>query len=197
MDVYVTRAEQLKNLINARSLTAVSDATGRSKSQLSDLTSGRRRMGEKLARAFEAKLELPSGYLDKNSESLAPQSCQYRVPLVSWESLLGETSEVNEVLMTTTKTSPDSFALRLMDSSMEPMISKGDDVIVDPGLQPQPADIVIAVADDRCMIGKYRARSKSAFEIVPINPDYAPVLSEEGNVAINGVVVEIRKFLKR
>ena len=190
------RAKKMRELVDSQGLTRLCEASGRSKSQFSDIKNGRRHMGEKLARALEKELQLPSGYFDQDNENLAIQQYQNRVPLVSWEFLLGETLDPLEVLMTNTQTSGAGFALRLQDTSMEPLIGKGDDIIVDPGIKPQPTDIAVAVADGRYVIGKYRAKSKSSFELAPINADFAPVSSNESAIEIKGVVVEIRKFLR-
>lgn len=201
MNVSVTRMKKLKELVKERGLTEFADAVERSKSQISDITTGRRNMGERLAREFEQRLSLPTGFFDTEfmkdqEEMLRLQQYHMKVPLLSWECLLGENSTPTEVLMTTLKISDKSFALRLFDTSMEPSICKGDDIIVDPTLEPRPADIVIAVVDGSYAVRKYRAKSKSSFELVPNNPDFATINNQESEIEIKGVVVEIRKFLR-
>nr|DAG47836.1 MAG TPA: hypothetical protein [Bacteriophage sp.] len=201
MNVSLTRKNKLKELVKERGLTNLSQTVGRAKSQISDITTGRRNMGEKLAREFERNLSLPPGFFDSDlleeqEEMLRLQQYHMKVPLLPWESLLGENSTPQEVLMTTLKLSDKSFALKLFDTSMEPLICKGDDIIVDPSLTPRPADIVIAVVDGSYAVRKYRAKSKSSFELVPSNSDFAVINNQESEIEIKGVVVEIRKFLR-
>lgn len=73
MDVYTTRRQRLAEFV-ARHATQrqAADAGGIGHSQLSQLLSGHRQIGERLARSFESRAGLPPGWLDGEEQEPAP-----------------------------------------------------------------------------------------------------------------------------
>lgn len=108
-----------------------------------------------------------------------------------------------EQITTDVQLSGNGFALRLRGNSMEPGFAEGDMVIIDPGLSPLPGDFVVAKnGSDEATFKKYRPRGRDSsgrevFELVPLNPDYATLRSDQEPITIVGVMVEHRRYRKR
>jgi transcriptional regulator with XRE-family HTH domain len=66
---------------------------------------------------------------------------------------------------------PNSFQSTLWDRSNFPAFEQGDSVIIDPGLEPQPGDMVMAVVDGAAVFRRYRVRDGNV-ELVPVNTDW-------------------------
>lgn len=95
-----------------------------------------------------------------------------------------------------------SFALTVRGDSMSPLMKEGDRVIVDPDLQWTPGDIVVAkINGDEATLKKIRSLGykdgRPLIELVPANPDYPTVRSEDMPVSIVGPVVEHRSYRRR
>lgn len=99
--------------------------------------------------------------------------------------------------------SANSYALNIEGDSMEPEFDAGDLVVIDPDVPYQPGDYVVAVGTEgKATFGKYKATGVNSegadtFEIVPLNPYYAPLRSGLLSLTIGGVMVEHRKFRRR
>lgn len=90
---------------------------------------------------------------------------------------------------------PRAFALQVDGASMEPDFHHGDVIVVDPDLQPKPGDFVIARIDDdnTATFKRYRqkgtdGRGRPVVELVPLNPDWPPILLKTGRIV--GVVTD-------
>lgn len=91
---------------------------------------------------------------------------------------------------------PDEvFGVAVSGLSMSPRFRPGDRLVVDPNLCPQPGDFVVACNNDyEVTFKKYRVtgydeESREQFQLVPLNPDFAPLDSKINNIRIIGVVV--------
>lgn len=101
--------------------------------------------------------------------------------------------------------SMESFALVVMGNSMSPDFQEGDTVIVDPNVKPHPGDIVVAKLDrmEEATLKKYRSRGIDgagieSFELVPLNPDFQPIMVTPQNPGhVIGVVVRHSKDMLR
>lgn len=99
--------------------------------------------------------------------------------------------------------SANSYALNIEGDSMEPVFEAGDLVVIDPDISYQPGDYVVAVGTEgKATFGKYKAtgvndEGADTFEIVPLNPYYAPLKSGHLSLTIGGVMVEHRQFRRR
>lgn len=92
-----------------------------------------------------------------------------------------------------------TFGLELEGESMLPEFREKDRVLIDPTLAPNPGDYVAAKnSQNQATFKKYRVRGvradgKEVFELVPLNPDFPTVRSDEEALQIIGVMVEHRK----
>lgn len=82
MDSKEVRKANLKALIKKHgSIEALAEKTGSSPGHLSQMNNGTRDMGDKVARRFEAKLDLGHGYMDTLKRQ-APQGSLHSVKLL-------------------------------------------------------------------------------------------------------------------
>jgi len=91
---------------------------------------------------------------------------------------------------------PDEiFSVTVSGLSMSPRFMPDDQLVVDPNLAAQPGDFVIACNNDyEVTFKKYRVvgydeDSREQFQLMPLNPDFAPLDSRVNNIRIIGVVV--------
>lgn len=105
-------------------------------------------------------------------------------------------------VMTFLDLSEQIFALRVEGDSMEPDFKPGDTLIIDTLVSPRPGGYVVALnARGEASFKKYRPRGVDAlgeeiFELVPLNPDYAPMHSDREQISIIGTVVEHHRNLR-
>lgn len=98
--------------------------------------------------------------------------------------------------------SKNSFALVVKDESMAPDFRPGDRIIVDPEVEPNPGDFVIAQYEDHeAILKKYRPRGYATdgsviFELAPLNPDYPVLNSQDQQIRIIGTVVAHMRALR-
>lgn len=107
-------------------------------------------------------------------------------------------------LFTHVPLSPRSFALEITGLAMMPEFEKGDWVIVDPAIDPEPGDFVVAKYGDKANVifRKYRPKGldlahNMLFELIPLNDDYPRIRSNIDAVEIIGTMAEHRKFRKK
>ena len=106
-------------------------------------------------------------------------------------------------LATDLELSRSAFALQIKGESMLPEFKEGDRVIIDPEVNPQPGDYVVAKnGEDEATFKKYRPRGMNergdiVFELVPLNDDFATLRSDITPIRIIGTMVEHRKYRKR
>lgn len=96
------------------------------------------------------------------------------------------------------KISTKTFALRIKDDSMNPLLKVNDIVILDGETEPKPGDIVAAQikGENEIIVRQYKQISYTgSFELNPINTNWAKVTvdTEDSGVVI-AIVLEIRKF---
>jgi len=142
--------------------------------------------------------------------AIGSQKSSYKVPKISWVQA-GSWSEAvdhhppggaDDYLITDIKASDHAFALDIRGNSMTPEFKDGDKIIVDPLVQPNPGDFVVAKNDKgEVTFKKYRPRGYTPegqliFELVPLNDDYASLRSDITLISIVGTVIEHRKRLR-
>ena len=114
-----------------------------------------------------------------------------------------DTDGVQDWLFTDLKLSSRSFALEITGDSMQPDFQPGDRIIIDPEVQPQPGDFVVAKnGEEETTFKKYRVRSitpngATVFELVPLNTDFSTMRSDEVPICIVGTMVEHRKYRRK
>lgn len=91
---------------------------------------------------------------------------------------------------------PDEiFSVTVDGLSMSPRFMPRDQLLIDPNLAPNPGDFVIAqngnyeVTFKKYRVTGYDEEGREQFELVPLNPDFAPLDSRMHNISIIGVVV--------
>jgi repressor LexA len=89
----------------------------------------------------------------------------------------------------------DNFALRVVgDSMVDEGIRDGDIVIVKRQRDARNGQTVVALIGDDATIKQYHRRG-SRIELRPANPRMYPIVVEEGDLQIQGIVIGlIRKF---
>ncbi|SFI30961.1 XRE family transcriptional regulator [Nitrosomonas sp. Nm34] len=111
--------------------------------------------------------------------------------------------ESDKFVFTERNLSLKAFALDITDESMTPEFNKGDAVIVDPEVKPEPGDFVVASVGKESYFRKYKMREiitngEPAFDLSPLNDAFPTISSDLTQGAkIIGTVVEHRIFLKR
>jgi SOS-response transcriptional repressor LexA len=147
---------------------------------------------------------------DKSNVSSA-QIGHKQIPLISyvhaghWAGAVDafQPNDAHDWLMTDLELSEGAFALEIKGDSMLPDFSPGDRVIIDPDIRPQPGDYVVAKnGEDEATFKKYRLRSINdqgdpVFELVPLNPDYPSIRSDQVPIHIVGTMVEVRKYRRK
>lgn len=131
-----------------------------------------------------------------------PQQGPTPVPLIdfvaagSW-SEPADSSKYSEVfLVPRYAVGPRAFALTIQGRSMEPEFHDGDDIIVDPDVQPKQRDFVVAKRehDHEATFKQYYSR-QSMVELRPLNASYETLQFNRANPGkIIGVVVEHRSY---
>jgi SOS-response transcriptional repressor LexA len=105
----------------------------------------------------------------------------------------------DEYILANSSYGPHTFALRIVGNSMEPEFREGDVVVIDPDVRPDPGNFVVARNDEEAAtFKKYRPRGiidgAEVFELVPLNPDYAVMRSDQQPIQIIGTMVEHTRF---
>lgn len=98
--------------------------------------------------------------------------------------------------------SPNAFALQISGASMLPEFRPGDIVIIDPAVEPNPGDFVVAKLEHReaATFKKYRPKSRDgkgreAFELVPLNQDWNTLeVGPKNHGRVIGTMVEHRRY---
>lgn len=112
-------------------------------------------------------------------------------------------AEQQETIMANLEHPPSTFALRIRGDSMEPTFKQGDIVVIDPTIQPKPGDFIVANdASGEGTFKQYRhagmnEKGQEVFELLPLNPLYAPMRSDRQQLAIVGTMVEHRSYRQR
>ncbi|MGC9199568.1 MAG: LexA family protein [Acidobacteriaceae bacterium] len=110
---------------------------------------------------------------------------------------------LRESIVTDLEHPPSTFAMRIKGDSMEPRFQPGDVVVVNPTLQPDPGDFVVATdPNGEATFRQYRnaginENGAEVFELVPLNALHAPLRSDRVELAIAGVMVEHRQYRRR
>ena len=88
------------------------------------------------------------------------------------------------------------FALRVRGDSMtDAGILHGDLVVVRQQETAWDGDIIVALVDDEDATVKKLNRVRDRVHLVPMNPDYEPIIVEEDRVRVLGKVVGVRRRL--
>lgn len=131
-----------------------------------------------------------------------------RIPLLDYAQAarwtgVDPSDEIRETVMTELEHPPSTFALKIRGDSMEPEFRAGDVVVIDPTISPKPGDFVVAAEDTgEATFKQYRSAGLNdlgidVFELLPLNPLYAPMRSDRQKLSIVGTMVEHRRYRRR
>lgn len=223
-DVVTQRRENLALLVAEHGVSSVAKRMRRSPTQISDMVHGRKSFGEKVARAMEREWDASRtpGWFDLDltlSEPVHPfdanvvpvtSTGERRIPLLNYVQAgtfadpgQNFTGEEMEYLLTNLPMSDRSFALEIRGDSMLPEFRPGDFVFIDCELCARPGDYVVAKnSREEATFKKYRLlriadNGREIFELVPLNPDFPSMRSDEHQISIIGVMMEHRKIYRR
>lgn len=170
-------------------------------------------LAQKVVGCSASWLETGAGAMAMNTIRNVVSSAvgERHIPLISyvqagtWTSIVDnfQPGDADEFLLTDQELSESAFALQIKGDSMLPEFKEGDRVIIDPMVQPNPGDFVVAKnGDDEATFKKYRPRGVNEngtvlFELVPLNEDYPSLHSGVTPIVIVGTMVEHRKYRKR
>lgn len=206
MSLKLIRIQRLKLFASQRGHegpVALGLAIGKSPSQASDLTTGKASFGEKVARSIEASADLPQNWLDNLGQdpnvSEGPV-LRGQVPILSdvQAGMYKQQIDNNhpgdgglELISTSVQVNRYTFALRVQGDSMEPEFTEGMVLIVEPELDPQPGDYVIAKNGNEETTFKQLIRDGADWYLKPLNSRYP--IKPLAESSIIGVVRAVEK----
>lgn len=200
------RISRLKLLAAQRSLkgpVAIGKAIGKKTNQVSDLLTGKASFGEKVARSIEEVAGLPAGWLDRlddDDNAQAGPTIRGAVPLISDVQAGMYTEFVDnfhagdggqELIPTSVPVNRHTFALRVSGDSMEPEFHEGMILIIEPELDPQPGDFVVAKNGNDETTFKQLTKDGADWYLKPLNPRYPIKLLGESKII--GVLRAVEK----
>lgn len=193
-------------------------------SYISQIKSGHRGFGEEAARTLETALELPKFYFEPNDPTNAMKAANdsfsnarvavdkpiRQVPVLNFVQA-GEFCQYHDDAISDDfePIIGDGYGDRvywvvLNGDSMVPDFNSDELVLIDPDLQPNPADFVLAIREGakETTFKKYRPRGfdesgNEYIQLIPSNPDYPIIDSRFTPFSICGVAVEQRKRLRK
>lgn len=183
--------------------TALGKVIGKKTQQTANLLSGKTSFGEKVARSIEAEAGLPEGWLDKlpDEKNTGPgPSIRGHVPLISEVQAGMYKEHVDnfypgdggaELIATSVPVKRHTFALRVSGDSMEPEFRAGMILVVEPDMEPQPGDYVIAKNGDGETTFKQLVKDGGDWYLKPLNERYP--IRPLGKAEIIGVVRAVEK----
>jgi SOS-response transcriptional repressor LexA len=175
-------------------------------SGLSRIESGKRWPNEDtlnyILKALQCTLEVLF-MLTSSTNGLSPATIGTRkLPLINEKQVTdyinNNNFESDNFVYTERNLSLKAFALDITDDSMSPRFNKGEAVVVDPEVEPEPGDYVVASVGINSYLRQYKLRGLDSFDLAPLNDVYPTISSDEHNgVKIIGTVVEHREFFKK
>jgi repressor LexA len=87
-----------------------------------------------------------------------------------------------------------AFALEVKGSSMAPRIEDGDIIVVSPKMDVRTGDICVVRVDDEDTVKRVKIEEQF-IQLIPLNPDFEPVVIKKRDVAFMWRVVKVIKSL--
>lgn len=135
---------------------------------------------------------------------------EMKLPIYDWQSLdkLKECDTTQlvdltrEYIMADFKKSKNAFGLKIKDDSMSPEFKIGDVIIIDPDVEPQAGEFVIAKYGDEFIFRKFKLDNDNSMEsnnfiLIPLNDDYGRLHSINVDLLIIGTMVEHRIYRRK
>jgi SOS-response transcriptional repressor LexA len=206
MSLKLIRIQRLKEFAALRGIkgpVALGRAIGKEANQVSNLLSGAASFGEKVARSIEEVAGLPVNWLDtlnNGGNTTVGPVLRGRVPLLS-DVQAGMYKQVvdnyhpgdggAELIPTAVPVQRHTFALRVAGDSMEPEFVDGMILIVEPDMDPQPNDYVIAKNQEGETTFKQLVKDGPDWYLKPVNPRYP--IKPLDNSEIVGVIRAVER----
>ena len=206
METQKKRVEKLRSLVEkAGGIAAFArNYNGIDPTYISQLLNGHRSFGERAARNMEAKIGVKQGWFDIEQESsnIGPIEIPGMVPVISWVAaglwtpITDQSIEPLEWMPCPVKHGNGTYALIVRGQSMynpigERSFKDGDIIFVDPTIDAQNKDFVIARLDNESEATfKQLVVEDGQKMLMAINPDWKPkFISINGNASMLGVVI--------
>lgn len=210
MSLKLIRISRLKLFFTSQGieeLTEKAKAIGKKVNQTSDLLTGTASFGEKVARSIEENAGLPTGWLDsvgdEQNTAVGPV-IHGKVPLISnvqagmYKELIDNLIHPGygdyEPISTTVPIKRHTFALRVTGDSMEPKFTEGSILIVEPDMEANPGDFVIAKNGSDETTFKQLVKDGADWFLKPLNERYP--IKPLGDAVIIGVVRSVEQRLR-
>jgi SOS-response transcriptional repressor LexA len=161
-------------------------------------------MEVELLRTGEAEHGRPRVELPRPSSHSAAGDIR-RIPLLNWHQIAqienaphrSSTIHAQALVETTDVSGARTFALKVLDDSMEPLFNKGEMIFVNPDLACKPGDYVIANRQHPSMASTILRQVKTLgdqYMLHPLNRKYDDLPLTKQDV-VRGKVVRLRKNL--
>lgn len=145
------------------------------------------------------KLVEPRSLVVREPSNVEPAESPGTVPIISWVNAGGWREAIADAdsfegwAHVTVQVRRHTFALRVQGDSMEPDFPAGVFIVVEPDMDPQPGDFVIARNGDEATF-KQLVKDGADWYLKPLNPRY-PIKPLESPCKIIGVVREqVRRY---
>lgn len=213
MDTQQTRHQNLLKLLQEYgSQKTFAEAADLSDRHVSQMVNKHRGVGERIARKIEDKLALPKHWMDTDhSEGAADVIGHYnvgeapplqgKVPEISWVQAghaqeavdLYHPGEGREWVETTVQVRRHTYALRVEGDSMMPRFPPGIRIVVEPEMDAEANDFVIAKDGDGAVTFKQLVQDGGDWYLKPLNERY-PIKPLDGWVVIGVVREAVERF---
>lgn len=219
------RLENVERLMRETGLdraefAAAFDTTYNMFSQYFSTGKSRKVIGDKKARAIEKAYKKPKNWLDNEHSEIGqiaaegdnfkimPKGNVRQLPVLNYVQAgkfceYHEDAIADEYLTVEGDYGDNAYIVIIEGRSMEPDFYAGEMVIVDPDLQPNPSDFVIALShnDKKTTFKKYRPKGfdehgAEYYQLIPSNPDYPIIDSRHEPFSICAVAVERKQKLR-
>ncbi|AKC32027.1 helix-turn-helix domain-containing protein [Candidatus Pantoea carbekii] len=91
-----------------------------------------------------------------------------------------------------------ALAIILDDNAMQPEYQAGEVMIFDPLIQPQPSDVVLALANGQPVVRIFRLQiqhyDEQIFSLRPLNDDFPILQSSKNKLKLIGTLLESRRY---
>jgi len=177
-------------------------ALGVSTGYVYQLVNGLRNMGEKTAGKFEARLNLPDGWLSTLPEghasldTTASRNSQHFIPVVTWESAPLGMDQPITLIPAAWDCAKTCFALEVLTEVMSPELPVGGYITVSPRHRPTNGDLVVYREVESSTATVRRLVTEGGVEYFqPANPQF-PLVKRTDQDVLGTVMFYQRQFIK-
>lgn len=189
MTIYEIRLANTRLLIKEKQLLLkdLANLLGKAPAQVSAFAGENpsKNIGDQIAREIERSLDLPRGYLDtpqdKQTNGTILSITGRKLPVIgsiaagTWCEAVDNFNpgDADEWIEAPGPVGPNAFILRVDGISMEPLFNAGDKVVIDPALEAQPGQYVVAKRlSDHGVTLKQLRQEGSEFYLYALNPNW-------------------------